>query len=160
MTNVLRWDQGRSVIDDLLGKRHLEQVSANIEHAEKLLEHAHRHVASAESLRDTDLELAFSAAYDAARKALTAVLAVQGLRPTSAGGHLAVYYASLAQFEPPMGTKIKRFDWMRRVRNDTEYPQLDSIDLDVDDVNEATAAAHEVIKMAGTLIALLPPYGK
>src|SRR3546814_11895845 len=81
---------------------------------------------------ENDLELAFAAAYDAARKSLTAVLAIQGLRPTSAGGHLSVYYSSLAQFEPPMGRKIKPFDWMRRTRNDTEYPHAGSAELDVD----------------------------
>lgn len=160
MTRLLRWEQGRNVVDDLLGKRNLEHVPANTEHAQRLLKQARRHAASAVTLRDDDLELAFTAAYDAARKALTAVLAIQGLRPTSAGGHLSVYYSSLAQFEPPMGRKIKPFDWMRRARNEAEYPHAGSAELDVDDVDEAIAAADEIIKLSTTLIETLPPYGQ
>lgn len=160
MNRLLRWEQGRSVVDELLAKRHLDQVPANTEHADRLLGQARRHVASAITLRESDIELAFTAAYDAARKALTAVLAIQGLRPTSAGGHLSVYYSSLAQFEPPMGKTIKPFDWMRRTRNDTEYPHAGSAALDVDDVDEAIASAEEIIKLSRTLAETLPPYGK
>lgn len=160
MTRTLRWGQGRDVIDELLSKRHLERVPVNTEHAMRLLEQARRHVASADLLRGNDLQLAFTAAYDAARKALTAVLAIQGLRPTSAGGHLSVYYSSLAQFEPPMGKVIKPFDWMRRTRNDAEYPHADSVELNIDDVMEAIAAAETIVALSSTLIETLPPYGQ
>lgn len=159
MTRLLRWEQGRTVIDELLDKRHLERVPANREHAERLLEQARRHAASAVTLRDSDLQLAFTAAYDAARKALTALLAIQGLRPTSAGGHLSVYHSALAQFEPPMGTKIKPFDWMRRTRNEAEYPRVDSPELDVDDVDDAVAGADAIIELSTRLVGSLPPYG-
>ncbi len=160
MNRILRWEPGRSVIDELLVKRHLERVPANAGHADRLLEQAHRHAASALTLRSNDLELAFSAAYDAARKGLTATLAIQGLRPTSTGGHLAVYHAALAQFDPPMGRKIKPFDWMRRTRNDTEYPQFDSPQLDLDDIDEAIGAATEIIELSAKLVETLPPYGR
>lgn len=159
MTRLLRWEQGRAVVDNLLGKRHLERVSANAGHAGTLLAQARRHAASAAVLRDTDIELAFTGAYDAARKALTAVLAVQGLRPTSSGGHLSVYYCALAQFDPPMGRKLKPFDWMRRTRNDAEYPDADSLGVGVEDVDEAITAARQIIELSATLVETLPPYG-
>lgn len=63
--------------------------------------------------------------YDAARKALSAVLANQGLRATSSGGHLALYNAVFAQLEPPLGNTIKPFDRLRRQRNRSEYPAAD-----------------------------------
>ena len=160
MTRLLRWEQGRAGVDELLAKKHLERVVASIAHAERLLEQARLHVASAAILRDSDLSLAFTGAYDAARKALTAVLAVQGLRPTSAGGHLAVYHSSLAQFEPPMGKKIKPFDWMRRTRNETEYPNADSASVHIDDVDEAIAIAAGIIELAAKLVQTLPPFGR
>ncbi|PVW04776.1 hypothetical protein DEA06_08355 [Microbacterium sp. Gd 4-13] len=160
MTAPLRWTTGRDAVDGLLARRHLDRVPANREHAEMLLDQARRHAASARILRDSDLELAFSAAYDAARKALTAVFAIQGLRPTSAGGHIAVYQGALAQFDPPLGATIKPFDWMRRTRNDAEYPQADSPALEADDVDEAVEAASGIIEMSATLLDTLPPYGK
>lgn len=160
MNRLIRWEQGRATIDELLARRHLERVPANDEHAGRLLEQARRHVVSARALCYADPELAFTAAYDAARKALTALLAVQGLRPTSAGGHLCVYQASLAQFDPPLGRKIKPFDWMRRTRNDTEYPRAESPEPHRDDVNEAVSVATEITALSQHLLLQLPPYGR
>ncbi|MES2867392.1 HEPN domain-containing protein [Microbacterium profundi] len=157
---LLRWEQGRGVVDELIDKRHLERVPANGEHAAQLLEQARRHATSAATIRNSDPELAFAAAYDAARKALTAILAIQGLRPTSAGGHLAVYHSALAQLDPPMGKAIKPFDWMRRTRNDTEYPHAGSAAIHLDDVDDAITTADEIVKLADTLIETLPPYGR
>ncbi|MFJ2370635.1 HEPN domain-containing protein [Microbacterium sp. NPDC087665] len=148
------------MIDDLLDKRQLEQVSANVEHAEVLLERAGRHIVSAATLRQSDPDQAFTSAYDAARKALTACLAVQGLRPTSRGGHLAVYEAAMAQFEPPMGAKIRQFGWMRKMRNESEYPDFETPEVVVADVDAAIAAADEIIRIASVLKDTLPPYRK
>ena len=50
--------------------------------------------ATAAELADDDPEIAYDALYAAARKALTAVLQQQGLRPTQAGGHEAVIQAA------------------------------------------------------------------
>lgn len=158
MTRLLRWEKGRQTIDGLLDKQHVQQVPANLEHAAALLERARRHIASAVTLRVDDPDQAFTSAYDSARKALTACLAAQGLRPTSRGGHLAVYDAAMAQFDPPMGTKIKPFDWMRRTRNDSEYPDFDTPDISSEDVDDAISAAGEILALATSLVATLPPY--
>lgn len=86
MTRMLRWDKGREAIDAMLARRHLEQVPSNADHAQRLLAQARTHIASASALRSSDSELAFCAAYDSARKALTALLAVQGLVPHPPAG--------------------------------------------------------------------------
>jgi hypothetical protein len=66
---------------------------------------------------------AFSLAYDAACKALTAILANQGLRPRgSTGGHTVLLDVVLAQLDPPLGNDLREFDWMRHLRNDSAYP--------------------------------------
>ena len=57
-------------------------------------------------------------AYDAARYAATALLAQQGLRPTTSGGHYVVEVALRAQF----GDGFRSFGAMRRRRNELEYP--------------------------------------
>lgn len=160
MSGLIRWDKGRTTIDQLLSERSLERVPANEAHAEQLLESARKHLRSAKLIAATDPELSFSAAYDAARKALTATLATQGLRPTSQGGHLSVINAAIAQFDPPMGSLIKRADWMRRTRNDQEYPKPDSLRLDAEDLDDAFEAAAEIIEMSAGLLIALPPFGK
>ena len=66
---------------------------------------ARRHIASATTNADSDPEGALALAYDAARKTGTALLAHQGLRPTSTGGHLAVVDAINAQFPGVEGLK-------------------------------------------------------
>jgi hypothetical protein len=69
---------------------------------------ARRHVESARLTAAGNPEAVYSLGYDAARKAATALLANQGLRPTSVGGHLAVVEAMRAQFPGvPMPAEVK-----------------------------------------------------
>jgi YD repeat-containing protein len=63
---------------------------------------------------DEDPEGAYTLAYDAARRALTAVLQNQGPRATSRGGHTAVYEAVRAQLDPPLGSILRPFTNMPR----------------------------------------------
>jgi hypothetical protein len=93
-----RWAHGAEVIQRLIEARHLQRVVAEGQTAETLLAAATRHVESARFTAGRDIEGACSLAYDAGRKSATALLAYQGLRPTSAGGHIAVVHAIRAQF--------------------------------------------------------------
>jgi len=69
---------------------------------------------------DTNPVGAFELTYDAARMALTALLANQGLRPMgSDGGHAVPLEVVLAQLDPPLGDDLREFDWMRRLQNDS-----------------------------------------
>lgn len=154
-----RWEQGRAVVDVLLREGRLDRVTPSTEQADSLIRQATMHLASAATLTESDPTLAFSAAYDAARKALTAILAVQGLRPTAAGGHIAVGDAVRAQLDPPLGAKIKPFGWMRRTRNASEYPSLDVPLPDADEVREAITLARDIVGMAETVVPKLPVYG-
>jgi hypothetical protein len=99
----VRWEQGRAVIEQMIATGDLQRVSASREHADRLLGQARRHVSSTQIAAAADPEGAYALLYDAARKALTAILENQGLRPTSRGGHLAAYHAVRAQLDPPHG---------------------------------------------------------
>ncbi len=106
---------------------------------------------SAATLADSDPEAAFSLAYDAARKAATALLAHQGLRPTTAGGHLAVVDAINAQFPGVAG--LKSLDRLRRRRNQAEYPDLAGYDpITPAEATEALDAASATISAARRLL--------
>jgi hypothetical protein len=104
----------------LVEQRHLQQVAADSHSAAALLASAGRHVDSARRTVDTDPEAAYALAYDAARTSATALLAHQGLRPTTSGGHIAVVDAIRAQFPGVPG--LTSLDRLRRRRNQAEYP--------------------------------------
>ena len=74
----------------MLADGELQRVPASREQAERLLAQARVHVASALKVCDEDPPGGYALAYDGARKALTAILENEGLRPTTRGGHLAV----------------------------------------------------------------------
>lgn len=66
--------------------------------------------------------------------------------------------AAIAQLEPPRQTEIREFDWMRRLRNDTQYPNIDRPSASVDDVDQAVSAAWAIVDRAAQLIEAMPPY--
>ena len=98
-----RWRKGEHVIERLLEVRHLERTPADPDITGALRAAAARHIGSARACAGTDPEGSYALAYDAVRKAATALLAHQGLRPTSAGGHIAVVEAIEAQFPISLG---------------------------------------------------------
>ncbi|HET8657988.1 MAG TPA: hypothetical protein VFM55_03215 [Micromonosporaceae bacterium] len=106
----------------MISRGELERVPASRQHADLLLTQAHQHVKSAQAIAVFDAAGACQLLYDAARKALAAVLENQGLRATSRGGHIAVLDAVSAQLDPPLGTVLRPFDRLRRRRNQAEYP--------------------------------------
>ena len=117
---MARWTPGETVIERFLEQGHLEQVVTDADASLLLIETAERHVASARLLAPSDVEGAYALAYDGARKAATALLIHQGLRPTSAGGHVVVVEAMREQFAGVPG--LSSLDRLRRRRNATEYP--------------------------------------
>jgi hypothetical protein len=75
--------------DSSLAGGQIERVEPNPAHARTILAQARMHLSSARILAGTeDTAAAFVTAYDAARKSLSAMLAVQGLRARGGdGGH-------------------------------------------------------------------------
>ena len=95
----MTWGPGRDRIADLITSTELESVTADEGLAARLLVDSARHLETARSAVDLgDLTGAYQLAYDALRKAAAALLAVQGLRSTSRGGHIAIQDAVQAQF--------------------------------------------------------------
>ncbi|MGL5927441.1 MAG: hypothetical protein ACRCY8_00760 [Dermatophilaceae bacterium] len=94
---MTRWATGRDEVDILLADGDLEQVAPSADNAARLLSEAGRHLNSAELVAEGDPAGGYDLLYAAARKAMAAVLAVQGLRATSQGGHIAVQQAVTAQ---------------------------------------------------------------
>lgn len=91
-----------------------------------------------------DPDSAFVLAYDAARQALTALLAHQGPRPTTKGGHYAVEQVVRAQFGPG----FRQFGALRRRRNELAYPQRPGDNATTDQATDAVESAQEIITAA------------
>lgn len=157
---ISRWAQGRAVIDQLLAQRRLQQVPPNRNYADRLIVTARRHLVSAGSMADDDPEGCAALLYDAARKALVAVLANQGLRATSDGGHLAIFEAVTAQLDPPLGKVLRPFDRLRRQRNQAEYPPSDKPvpALDPIDLTQDIAIAGEIVDTCAQVLDQMPVY--
>jgi hypothetical protein len=154
----MRWEQGRTDVDRMLANAELQRVPASREHADSLIAQARIHLSSAAAICDQDPPGAYALVYDAARKALTAVLENQGLRPTTRGGHLAAYEAVRAQLAPPLGKILRPFDRMRRQRHDSEYPPASAPALTGDDVREDVPKATEIISLSERVLDEMSPY--
>ena len=100
----------------------------------------------------------YALAYDGARKALTAILENEGLRPTTRGGHLAVLEAVRALLDPPVGRVLRQFNRMRTRRHDAEYPPTDSPEITPADVLEDQAIAESLIDVATRLLDEMSPF--
>lgn len=123
----MTWQRGRETIQRLLDERELERVEPSVALAERLLDEADRHVRSARLILDEDPSGSYQMAYDAARKAISSLLAIQGLRATSRGGHIAVQDAVRDQFNGTQGIKeLAAFPRMRRRRAESEYPNFNT----------------------------------
>lgn len=145
-------------MDDMVKRGELDKVSPNRAHADELLGQARRHLTTSKAAAHGDPEGAYQLAYDAARKALSAILENQGLRATSRGGHIAVREAVTAQLDPPMGAVLKPFDRMRRRRNQTEYPAADSPNVTRNEIDRDSEKVEQIIDLATRVLDQMSPY--
>lgn len=148
----MTWQPGHERIEDLLAAGELEQVTPADSVASLLLEDAGRHLATAATAVETgDLAGAYQLAYDALRKSAASLLAVQGLRATSRGGHLAVQEAVIAQFGS-IARVFRAFGRIRRARNSFEYPSTTTPGPVPDDVTDAITVASQARHAAVTIL--------
>lgn len=147
-----RWSVGEADIERLLNDRHLQTVRGGQANGDHLLQRAARTLLSATEIAESDPDSAYVLAYDVVRYSGTALLAQQGLRPTTAGGHYAVEQALRAQF----GVAFRVFGTMRRRRNELEYPngpgevttQVEAAQS-IDEARELLEAAQRLMPMVG-----------
>jgi hypothetical protein len=85
------------------------------------------------------------------RKSAASLLAVQGLRSTSRGGHIAVQDTVIAQFADTVSC-FRAFSRLRRNRNRFEYPGDSASEPTTDDVDDALKIAREAVDRAGTIL--------
>lgn len=143
-----RWKLGDAEVEALIACGDLQKLTGDAADGERLLEKAAVTLETARSAIERDPDSAFVLAYDAARQAVTALLAQQNLRPTTKGGHYAVERAARAQF----GSGFRQFGALRRRRNEFEYPERPGDDATIDEANEAVENAQAIVTAAEGLI--------
>lgn len=150
------WTQGRSKVEELIAAGEIETGAVDVQAAHRLIAQSRTHLESAGLLADSDVELAYDALHAANRKALTAVLSVQGLRATRAGGHTAVYQAVRAQLHPPAGPRLAPYDRIRRTRNQGDY--LGQLTANAEDVREDRALSTVIVDTCEQVLSFLPAF--
>lgn len=151
---MTRWAKGQAEVDDALRAGHLQKITGAAASGEALLEKAARTLGSAKALVETDPDTAYILAYDAARYSGVALLAQQGLRPTTAGGHYAVETVLRAQF----GDRYRTFGAMRRRRNELEYPTVPGDETPPAEAHSAVSDAEALIEAARRILPALGLY--
>ena len=143
-----RWARGEADVEQMLARQELQPITGAAANGAPWLVKAGETMRTAQSIASSDPNSAYTLAYDAARFACVGLLAQQGLRPTTAGGHYAVQRAVLRQF----GGVFDFFAVMRRRRNELEYPEFPDETVEAREVSEAIAGASIMIEAAHQLL--------
>ena len=136
-----------SELDRLVAVGQLQVVEPNEVHAKILIRQATLHLTASESLLSIDGVGAYSLLYEAARKALTALLINHGFRPTRTGGHRVIPIACADLATSELKPLLNAFDRMRKSRNELAYPPSEFLEPDpqelIDDLKKARAIVDE-----------------
>lgn len=145
-------EASKAKIEKLIAKKLLEKVTPDQDFAKRLLEQATNHLNSAEISMSSDPEGAYCLLYDASRKSLSAILSIEGLRPTSFGGHVVIYDALISMCTMEEVQIVAPFGKMRRRRNAVEYPEADKLGIDLERVQIDFKTATRITEWARKII--------
>lgn len=138
-------------VQRLLAEKKIRAVTPDPETARAEIDVARRHIVSAEKIMADDSTLAFTALYDAMRKAITAHMRSRGYRVTRGpGAHAKTGEYSLAALDHlDIGPHLDEFDALRDLRNQSEY---EALHVDVEEVREALEHASVIVEaIAGNI---------
>ena len=144
----MRWSAGEATVERLLAEGRIERVQGAQADGASWLDRARRGLEAAQVLAESAPDSSVILAYDAARQACVALLAQQGLRPTTAGGHYAIEEVIRAQF----GSSLRAFGGLRRRRNELEYPLYPTEQASPAEAAETLRTAAEIIEAAAKLV--------
>jgi hypothetical protein len=145
---VTRWRKGEADVEELLRDGSLDRVHGAGADGAAWLERSRRILSSARDIAADDPESAYVLAYDAARHVCVSLLAQQGIRATSKGGHYAVEVVVRAQFGPA----FREFGTLRRRRNELEYPSYPGASVEADELGQAFATCERLAEAAAALV--------
>jgi hypothetical protein len=145
---VTRWTKGEAEVEKLIREGALDRVRGAQADGAVWLERSRRILASAEGIAADDPESSYVLVYDAARHVCVSLLAQQGIRATSKGGHYAVELVVRAQFGPA----FRDFGTLRRRRNELEYPAFPGESVEPHELAEAITVCRRLDEAAVVLL--------
>ncbi len=133
----------------------LERVTANMGAAGERINDARRHVQSSRQLAPQDPTLAMSACHDAIRKALTAHLTANGLRPRGGeGAHRIVLAYARNQLVGVIDEEdLEAADDIRRDRAVAEYGDFAARHITTEQITHAADVAERIVNAVATQLA-------
>jgi hypothetical protein len=155
----MRWTRGEQAIRDLLDAGELRRVPGAVSVAPGLLAAARTHTESAAVITGLDPDGAYQLYCDAAHKSAESLLQIQGLRPTTKGGRLAVKDAVVAQFgRSQAGEVFRRLGRMRHRNVQLDFPAGNPDHIDPEELREAQTWALQILDVSSRLIPRLDPF--
>lgn len=144
----------RDSVSDLVAPRRIEKVATNPRACVEWINDARRHLASAGVLAEADPRLAYAAVHDAARKAITAHMNANGLRPKSGeGSHRAVVAYARERMAPAVDEEtLEMVDMLRENRRIAEYGEEPSARIGPAEVRAAIGVAREIVDAAAAAL--------
>lgn len=127
----------KSTLSQLIEAGELDLVTFSPGHPERELDAALRHYQSAVQILESDPEGSFQLLYDSARKTLQALLSSEGIRvrkPPNANHYTFVKVVKSGFVD---SETWNRLDWMRKLRNQTEYPEPETLPASIIDSRQA-----------------------
>lgn len=135
-----------------LSKKLIEEIEIDINQVHRMVAQSENHLRSARLALVADKEGAYVLLYDAARKGLMAILYLQGIRPTSFGGHSIILEVLIPQCSAHEIALIRPFNRLRKIRNSVEYPRNALSELDEDSLQEDLKKAERIVEWAKSMI--------
>lgn len=135
-------------LEALILSEQLERVLIGKPEAIRELTAALKHLDSANKIYLNDPAGAFQLAYDAARKCLQGLLALEGLRVRNPprGNH---YTFVLVGKSGMVDVEVWRpLNWMRELRNQTEYLEVDNLPASLEDAQQALVFEARMLEQA------------
>jgi len=131
-------------VQRLLEQKKIQIVGADPETARAEIDTARGHIASAEKIMAEDPTLAFTALYDAMRKAIAAHMRSRGYRVTRGpGAHKKTgEYARAALDHLDVDWHVDEFDLLRNLRHQAEY---EARPVEAEEVREVLFHARAVV---------------
>ncbi|MBF8253072.1 MAG: hypothetical protein HW379_1414 [Actinobacteria bacterium] len=135
-----------------LNKQLIEEIEIDVNQVHRMIGQADNHITSAKNTLIDDKEGAYVLLYDAARKALMAILYLQGIRPTAFGGHSIILDVLIPQCSASEVALIGPFNRLRKIRNSVEYPKTEYSELDETSLREDFDKAVKIVEWAKSII--------
>jgi hypothetical protein len=140
---------------EALATRDLDRINTNVAAAGDRVNDARRHVRSARALADDDTSLAMAACHDAIRKAVSAHMLANGLRPRGGEGahRIVLEYARHELSAVITADDLVEANEIRQDRALAEYGEFPSRRIDGDHVRAAADVAERIVNAIATALA-------